>query len=1070
VLLDPVSRRTFLGTVAASAAAMGLASCRKPYYQILPYTKRPEGLLPGIPQYYATTHDANGYGLGVVVRSNTGRPTKVEGNELHPGSLGATDVFAQGELLNLYDPARSKETLHLGKPLEKADHGDGHGGHGADGGEGDDHSADSPRGPHVPKQFHDELKGWLSTAESKQGTGLRLLLPPTSSPTVERLVDAFRAKFPQAVVHTWAPVNKDAEVAASQLAFGGAYDQRLDLSKARRVVSFDHDFLGLDGAVVRNMRGWADTRRARATDGYKNGDEFREDGGLGRLYVAEATHSVTGSNADHRFRLAQSQIPVALAKLAAKLGVSGLDSALAAYADVAFDHHGKDWVDEVAKDLAAHRGESLVLAGPRLPAAAQALAHAINAHLGNVGKTVSYAQTPKLLASSCTESIRALATALDDGQVETLVVLGGNPVYDAPADLGFDGKLPKAKHSVHLGLWADETARLCTWHVQMAHPLEAWGDLVGHEGQASLVQPLIAPMFAGISPVEMLGELAGLASNSYELVRGTWEARRGKNGFDKWFEQSIHDGVLGGQSIAAANPSVNASGIASALSSWQRPAAPSAQSFEIVLRPDSKAFDGRYANNAWMQELPDPLTKLTWDNAALVTRSTAEQLGADNGDIVRIEVDGRTLEAPIWILPGTAPFSIVLTFGYGRDLGERTVAAGCGVNAYSLRTSSQPAVLTGAKVTKTGRHYQLVSTQDHGSVEGRPLVREAAIGEYAAFHAGAHGAGDHGHEKPAEHGEADHGKDDHGGGDHGKDDHGGHHHGPSTFGEKWSPYKHADVAMLQQTAEHEVNLSLFPEQEFKAEHQWGMSIDLNSCTGCGACVVACVAENNIPMVGKRQVSMGREMQWLRIDRYFSGTADSVGSMGGVPVEDDPQVSHQMVPCMQCENAPCESVCPVNATVHNDQGLNDMVYNRCIGTRYCSNNCPYKVRRFNWLNFHRSVAPETQLVFNPDVTVRVRGVMEKCTYCVQRINTGKLQAKLEKRDLRDGDIVTACAQACPADAIAFGDLNDKTSKVFERKRLDLNYAMLAELNVKPRTTYLVQLRNPNPALATSASHG
>ena len=1052
---DAATRRAFLATVGASAGALTLASCRKPYHQILPYNRRPEGLMPGLPQDYATTHDANGYGVGIVVRSNTGRPTKVEGNPEHADSVGATDAFAQAELLNLYDPKRSKSLLHLGRPAAAAatsaghdhDHHDGH---------DHDHKAEGDHDhPHAAQAFSTAFGGLVDAHSKKRGDGLHILIAPTTSPTVEAMLDKVAQAHPKAVVHTWSPVNRDAELAASRIAFGDAFDQRLSLDKAQRVVSFDHDFLGLDGGV-RDARDWAKTRKARKTDEYKRDGKFLADGGLGRLYVCEAAHSTTGSNADHRFRVPQSKIPAALAALAAELGMP--ETSLGRES---FESHGKNWVAEVAKDLLTHKGRSAVLVGPRLPAAVQALGHAINAHLGNIGsgKPIQFAKTPKLVAQAA--GLDKLTKALDSGSVETLLVLGLNPVYSAPADLGFAAKLKKAKTSVHLGLHADETAKACTWHVPMAHPLESWGDLIGRSGDASIVQPLIAPLFGGLTTVDVLGRMIDDDRDSYEVVKATWEARyHGGDGFTQWFETSIHDGVLRGQSVPAASPSVDAAKVASALSAIKPGSTPTKSAFDVILRPCPKVYDGRYSNNAWMQELPDSLTKLVWDNAALMARHTAEDLDVSNGDVVKLTVGGASIEAPVWILPGTAANTIILNFGYGRELEEGAIAnlAGPDVNAYRLSTTAEPSLRTGVQVTKTGRTYPLVSSQDHGSMEERPLARDADFVAYQGHHMDQGSGGDHGH-----------------GHDHGDEDHGGHGHGhhEAPFGEKDTPYHHA--ASLHYTAEDKKHVSLFPEQLFpkkdKAgnhQHQWGMSIDLNSCTGCGACVVACVAENNIPMVGKRQVSMGREMHWLRMDRYFSGKADSVGRYGGVSVDDDVQVHHQMVPCMQCENAPCESVCPVNATVHNDQGLNDMVYNRCIGTRYCSNNCPYKVRRFNWLNFHANLAPETQLAFNPDVTVRVRGVMEKCTYCVQRINNAKIGAKLAKSELKDGDVVTACAQACPADAIAFGDLNDHDSEVYKRKRLDLNYAMLGELNVRPRTTYLLKLRNPNPKLVATQS--
>lgn len=1015
---DEVSRRSFLSAIAASVALAGLTGCRKPKTRILPFNRRPEGFKPGMPQFYATTLTRRGYGIGVVVKSSDGRPTKIEGNELHPASLGGTDQFLQGELLNLYDPGRSQTASG---PDAAAPAGDGHGQHGAA----------ATAVPGVFERFDEFWQTAMKDLHPKKGAGLRILMPPTASPTLLGMVEQVRGTFPEARFHTWEPLHRDAEAAGSVMAFGRALETHVDYSKADAVVALDCDFLGLDGQNLRNARAWADRRRAP-----QPGQQ------IPRLYAVEAGYSVTGTMADHRFRVRAQELPGVVFALAAALGVgqgADLGAALQAHKEHAFTSRGRNWIDAVAKDLQARNGRCAVVVGPRAPAAVHAVAHAINAHLGSIGTAVTFTDLPPSLAQGRIDSIRELARDIDSGSVQVLVCLGTNPVYDAPADLQFARLLgdKKVAHTIHVGLYRDETARLCQWHFNQAHELESWGDARAADGTVSLRQPLIAPLFGGVSLSEFLAILAAhpvidlhplwrerSGAAGYELVRAHWQANSGAVDFEGWWTKALHDGVVAGSASAPVTPTIAPAGIVGAVRAWTRPSPGSVNNLELVLRADSKMLDGRYANNSWMQELPDPLTKLTWDNAALLSVKTAAELGVANGDLLNLGAEGSsTVVAPAWILPGHADYSITLTLGYGRDLpAECKVAKGAGVNAYALRTSDRQSLVTGVRGSRAGGSYLLASTQDHGTMAGRAIVREQSADGYA------------------------------------KDP-------------EWAPKMSLldKAARLKGKTEADINKSLWPERGYHqgsddpavaaSPYQWGMVIDLNACTGCAACVIACTAENNIPMVGKQQVARGREMFWLRTDRYFASVPGD-----DLVTAEDPQVSHMPLPCMQCENAPCESVCPVAATTHSPDGLNDMVYNRCIGTRYCSNNCPYKVRRFNYFDYIGHVPETKKMAFNPDVTVRSRGVMEKCTYCVQRINGARIHAKLEKRLVRDGEIATACSQACPTRAITFGNILDQDSAVSRLRASPLNYGVLSDLNTKPRTTYLGRIRNPNPELA------
>jgi MoCo/4Fe-4S cofactor protein with predicted Tat translocation signal len=1028
---DEVSRRGFLSAVAASVALAGLTSCRKPVTKILPFNKRPEGFKPGLPQQYATTLVRGGRGIGVLVKSSDGRPTKIDGNPAHPSSLGGTDMRLQAELIQLYDPARSRRAV---RPLAAAT-GDGH-----DAAHGEHGHRPAPA-PDVWAEFHDWMEQTAAKEiANKQGEGLHVLMPPTSSPSVLAAIARIKsATYPKARFHHWHALHHDTELAGAQLAFGKPVATHPDFAKADVVVALDCDFLGADGNNLRHSRQWAEARRAPAP-GKK----------LSRLYAVESTYTVTGTAADHRFRTKSGDVAAvafALAKALAVGASSELDQELSAHPPAQFDRAGKKWVEIVARDLQLARGRSLVVVGPRQPAVVHAIVHAINHALGNVNQTVRHTAVPEGLAQSAVASIQELAVAIEKGTCSLLVCLGTNPAYDAPAELRFADLLrdKKGMTVVHVGSHVDETARLCDWHLPLAHDLESWGDACAHDGTVSMQQPLVAPLHGGVSVLEFLGYLnqdpnyqdlvaARDTTFGYGLVKGYWQGRVQAADFaTQWWPRALHEGFVEGTALANEAATFQAAPVAAAVK-----AHPKTTGIEVVLRGCFKMADGRYATNSWMQEIPEPVTKLSWDNAALISLATARQLDVENGDSLTIEatVKGATVQvqAPAWIVPGHADESITLSLGWGRDLPDAKVGHRTGCNAYPLREAGQW-ILTGCKVGRGTTHHDLVTTQEQGTMAGRAIVRETTAAAYQA---------------------------------------------DPRWAPKMSPLDQA--AALHGHTEAQAAKSLWVERGYmlgknspdpevrKSPYQWGMVIDLNACTGCSACMVACVAENNVPMVGKIQVRRNREMFWLRTDRYFSSRAVGPNASRDdlLSAAEDPQVANMPVPCMQCENAPCESVCPVAATTHSPDGLNDMVYNRCIGTRYCSNNCPYKVRRFNYLDFIGNAPDTKRMAFNPDVTVRSRGVMEKCTYCVQRINGGRITAKLTGKKVGEGEndvhVTTACAQACPTQAITFGNLLDANSSVAKLARLDLNYGLLSELNTKPRTTYLGRVRNPNPELA------
>jgi molybdopterin-containing oxidoreductase family iron-sulfur binding subunit len=995
--LTPLSRRRFLTLMGASLALAGLSGCSKPPAEkIVPFVKDPEGVIPGRPLFFATAMPLAGIGTGLLVESHMGRPTKVEGNPDHPASLGATDAYAQASILGLYDPDREHSITNLGKV-----------------------------------RTWDEtltiLRAELKQQEETQGKGIRILTGAISSPTLAGQLDRLFKRFPQARWHRHEPAVSDAALRGTDLAFGKALQPRYHLAqlpsgsglRADVILALDADFLSTGPGHLRYVREFS-SRRSGRVGPLKPGD-------MNRLYVAESMFTPTGAAADHRLALRSDDIEDLTRAIAARVGVPGV------HADPVAEKHRK-WVDVVVRDLSERpKGTTVVVAGDGQPPVVHALAHAMNSVLGNIGKTVVYTPPIEAHPENGVGTLEELVRDLKDSKVELLLILGGNPVFTAPANLGLKEFLESKRSEqtpfrVYLGHYSDETAALCHFHIPEAHYLESWGDVRAFDGTVSIIQPLIAPLSGGKSALELIsGLLDDAPLTGHELVRAhwqkKWQARSDRSGsFDSFWKTALHNGLITGTAFDSVAVTLRSDFAA------RLPASPKAsEGFEVVFRPDPGVFDGRFANNGWLQELPRPLTKLTWDNAAILSPATARQLGVtyrfgsrggEHGEVyadqVTLEVDGRKLTMPIWILPGHADGSITLHLGQGRQRGGK-VCKKVGFNVYQLRTSDHPWIAGGVKVSKAPGEHLLACTQGHHDMEGRDLVRSATLAEYEKDpHFAQHAGGEH-HGNGKEKGEK------------------------KTEGES-----------------KRKSLSLYDPHTYTG-HKWGMVINLGACTGCGACVVACQAENNIPVVGKEQVVRGREMHWLRIDRYFTALSGP----------EDLRAVHQPIPCMQCENAPCELVCPVQATAHSYDGLNDMVYNRCVGTRYCSNNCPYKVRRFNFLQFADFDTPSLKLMRNPEVTVRSRGVMEKCTYCVQRIRAAEITAESEHRErrngqqvafIRDGEVLTACQAVCPAEAIVFGDLTgpnergEQSSKswVALLREGPLHYGLLTELNTEPRT--------------------
>jgi MoCo/4Fe-4S cofactor protein with predicted Tat translocation signal len=1007
---DPVERRTFLKLMGASLALAGLSGCVfQPAEKIVPNIKQPEDMVPGKALFFATASSLGGIATPLLARSNEGRPTKVEGNPDHPNSRNgdpqdrgssATDIFSQASILTLYDPDRSQIPLYREESRTWS-------------------------------TFVGEIRTALDEQRPKQGVGLRFLTETVTSPTLAAQLKAILTEFPQAKWHQFEPVNNDNARAGAVMAFGQPVNTIYDFSKADRILSLDADFLSAHPGTLKYARDFA--ARRRIAEGKKE---------MSRLYVIETTPTTTGASADHHWSVKPSELLSAARTVATGIGVKA-DGTSASMSGL----------DAIARDLQQHKGASIVIAGKEAPPLVHALAHAMNGALGNVGKTVFYTDPVEANSVDQRQSLQELLNDIDGGRVEMLVTVGGNPVYNTPVDLKLDkDRMFKTKLRVHLSQYKDETSNLCHWHIPESHYLETWSDTRSYDGTVTILQPLIEPLYQSKSAHELLAVFTPQYDQKpYDIIREYWSKQQtsssnqsavgsrqsaesaatngGQNNplpatnpssdFESWWRKCVHDGFVPNTALPTKTVSVNAAAL-SQPNAGGSPAIPATtgSQFELVFRTDPTIYDGRFANNGWLQELPKPLSKLTWDNAALVSPNTAKQLGLEKtigkkgGDIyvdtLKITYQGRTFSDPVptWITPGQPDGVITLHLGYGRKNAGR-VGNGHGFNAYEIRTADAPWSAGGAQVEKAGVRHQLAVTQLHFmledrnfSKEDRDVLRSQTLEEYLKG-------------TPA-----------------------GETHDPPPDDTLYNP-----------------ELFDYQNQGNGLNYAWGMAIDLNNCVGCNACTIACQSENNIPVVGKEQVVRSREMHWIRVDTYFKGEDAN-----------HPEATNFMpVPCMHCENAPCEPVCPVHATVHSAEGLNDMVYNRCVGTKYCSNNCPYKVRRFNFFLYQDWETPTYQLMRNPEVTVRSRGVMEKCTYCVQRIQGAKIQSELEGRKVRDGEIVTACQAVCPTEAIVFGDVNDPNSRVSRLKAEQRNYSLLADLNTKPRTTYLTALRNPNPEI-------
>jgi molybdopterin-containing oxidoreductase family iron-sulfur binding subunit len=998
---DGTSRRQFLKIMSASFAFAGVATlgagCRRPEEKLVPYGKQPENYTFGEAQYFATAMPTRNGAIPLVAKSYEGRPIKIEGNALYPGSNGGTDRYAQSSILNLYDPDRARRFTHDGKKVSRED----------------------------ALSFLDSLSKKFA---ANSGEGLAFLGESSTSPSRARLQKIIADKFPKAQWFTYDAIDSGIHQRAATQAFGQPVKPVFNFDKAKVILSLDCDFLGGEDDAHNHIRKFAAGRKAGE--------------GMSRLYAVESLFTLTGASADHRLRIQAKAVREIVGLIAGQCGVAGGSGGIGGD-NIKFV---QDWIAGCAKDMVAAGKDALVVAGQRQPIEVHLFAHAINSALGAIGNTMSLIPTA--------EDSGVDLKNLESGPADTLVILGGNPAYN----LNWSSK---SKTIVRLGYYEDETAEKCNWNFPATHYLESWGDATTADGASVTIQPLIQSLFGGLTELEFLARIAGESrTTAYEIVRavcGGSDENWKKFLFNGFAADSV-DKPISPKFIAQKTPALNVS-------------VSNVSSLEVIFFRDAKVDDGRYANNGWMQELPDPITKMTWDNAVLVSRKTARELGVANGDMVEITLNGRKVTGPIWTQPGMADYSLGLALGYGRERAGR-VGTGVGFNAYKIFSGKY--IETGATIRKTGETHVIACTQHHWAMEGRPAVREANLAEFIKLPNFAEEM--HGTEPPAIH--------------------------------------------VGKPAKLE---SLYPnpldEAKKTALHQWGMSIDLNACVGCGTCVVACQSENNIPIVGKDQVSRGREMHWMRIDRYFTADPAKENLADKFKADedqqfaewiDDVQAVNQPMLCQHCEAAPCESVCPVNATVHDQEGLNVMAYNRCIGTRYCSNNCPYKVRRFNYLDFNKRPLTELKgtmystplthktdgewdllrwwkdpnsgmrsedewdlikLSKNPDVTVRMRGVMEKCTYCTQRIEHAKISQKAKAGGSDNVRLTeaagtipkTACQQACPAGAIVFGDVSDPDSAVSKLKSLPQNYSVLGDLLTKPRTTYLARVRNPNPLM-------
>jgi len=969
--IDPVSRRGFMKMMGASMALAGLAGCTKqPDEAIYPYVKAPEDLVLGKPVYFATAFPFPTGAIPVLVKSDAYRPIKVDGNPDHPITKGGSDPITQGTLLDLYDPDRSQHILHRGEngtwPV-----------------------------------FLASFRSTLADKKASGGEGLYFLSSTVTSPTLATQWKKAQAAYPKAKLVQYDPVNRDSAYAASKAAFGDYADAQYKLDGADVIVTLDADFLS--GAAQPGFHKLAkDYATRRKLESAGSGDY-----GMNRLYAVESMTTTTGLKADHRQALRASDVAGFAAALAAAVGVGSTPS-------------GYTWSDDaqaflasVAKDLKANGGKCVVIPGEQQSVGVHLAAMAINDALGNVGKTVLYTETVNPLPSIQGDDLKSLVADMNAGKVEWLVILNVNPVYSAPADLEFGDAIGKVKTVVHLGLHNDETGLLANWHINGTHYLEAWSDARAYDGTASVIQPMIDPLYGGHSAHEIMQSLLDNPDlSAYEAVRDTWKDKTGAKGTNADFgwRKALHDGFIADTAFSPKGGGGKASIPAPAA---QAPAG----ALEIIFRSDPNVYDGRYANVGWLQEVPRPVTNLSWDNAALMSYATLEKLGVAEHDVIEITLNGKKVLAPVLAVPGHANGSITLHLGQGRQAAGR-VGSGVGFNAYQIRPSNSPLFATGATVKKTGEVWGFAVTKSHYQ-------------DHRSVAVGGDGSGTHSLE-----------------GNEAMD------RGIIRYATLEEFKKHPEFAQEGEGRDvPEPTTSMFPSYRYD-HNAWGMSIDMNSCVGCNACIVSCYAENNIAVVGKHQVTMGRIMQWIRVDTYYEGDLAA------------PRAHFQPMTCQHCENAPCEQVCPVGATVHTPEGLNTMVYNRCVGTRYCSNNCPYKVRRFNFLLYSDYETDSLKLMRNPDVSVRSRGVMEKCSYCVQRITVAKIAADKENRLIRDGEIVTACQQACPTDAIVFGNINDGNSRVSKLKRQERSYGVLADINTRPRTTYVAEVLNVNGELAAA----
>lgn len=1026
---DSLSRRNFVKVMGASLALAGLSGCViQPPEKIVPYVRQPEDMLPGKPLFFATAMTLGGVATGLLAKSFDGRPVKLEGSPEHPGSLGSTDVYAQASILDMYDPDRSQEVLYRGTPKNW-------------------------------QEFSKAVRNVVQENQADGGAGVRFLTETVSSPTLQAQFRQIASEMPNAKWVQYEPVNKDNAMVGARMAFGSPVNTVYKFDAAERILLLDADIFS--GPNVRYMRDYAAGKALT--------EEKKE---INRLYVVETTMSLAGAKADHRLAIKPSQMPEFAKAIAKAIGVGGANSN---YTENAA------WIAALAKDLNEHRGRSVVVAGDNQPAIVHAIAHAMNAALGNVGTTVTYTDPLSPSERPQTDQLRELIADIDGGRIKALVILGGNPVYNTPSDLKLTReRLDKIPLRIHLGQHVNETGALCHWHVSEKHYLESWSDGRAYDGTVSIIQPLVEPLYGSKNAHEVVQLFfrENFDKRDYDIVREFWQtqnlnfataaparpeparspaananantqtaapnsnsqsaearpappagrlaaptptssgstATTAGNFEDRW-RKIVHDGVVPNSALPARTMAANPS----FLTQSQPAAVQAAGPLEIAIRPDPSVYDGRFVNNGWLQELPNPLTKITWENVAFVSPATAARLGLNQGndadeisggerptafitskgqnmyaDLVTLKFQGGTIEKPVpmWIMPGQPDDVVTVFTGYGRTRAGR-IGTGLGYNAFDVHRSDAMTFGFG-DLAKTGDKTTIASTQIHFNMEGRDLLR---VFDADVFEANP----DIGHQKDE-----------------------------------------YPLTMYQSAAE------FYTKEWYEKNRRWGMTIDLNACVGCNACVVACQAENNIPVVGKEQVERSREMHWLRIDTYYSGS--DVNNPGGA--------SFQPVLCQQCEQAPCEVVCPVTATVHNPEGLNDMVYNRCVGTRYCSNNCPYKVRRFNFLLYQDWDTPQYKLLRNPEVTIRSRGVMEKCTYCTQRIAIARIEAEKDGRGIRDGEVVTACQAACPTNAFVFGDMNDPVSKIAAAKKDHRNYMLLNELNTQPRTTYLAGLKNQN----------